>query len=102
MAVVISDSGYSYHRRENSLWVAYSDKPFVARVVDGGIQCEVILEGISIKLLPLKKSKPQIVIYSNGEMTPFSYNFSNEKKSKYTIQFDGAGNLKQEFIPHEN
>ncbi len=102
LAVAISDSDYSFYRRENSSWVAYSDKPFVARVVDGGIQGELVLEGISIKLLPFNKSKPQIVIYSNGEMTPFSYNFSNEKKSKYTIQFDGAGNLKQEFIPHEN
>ncbi|MCK5663615.1 MAG: type II secretion system minor pseudopilin GspH [Thiotrichaceae bacterium] len=101
LAVAINDSGYSFYRRESSVWVVYSDKPFVARVVDGGIQAEVVLEGVSIKLPSLKKAKPQIVIYSNGEMTPFSYNLSNQEKSKYTIQFDGGGNLKQEFIINE-
>jgi general secretion pathway protein H len=102
LAVAINSSGYSFYRREDSAWVAYSDKPFVARVIDGGIQAEVILEGLSIKLPTLEKAKPQIVIYTNGEMTPFSYNLQNQEKSKYTIQFDGVGNLKQEFIPYEN
>lgn len=101
LAVAVHDSGYSFYRRVGANWVTYSDKPFVVRVVDGGIQAEVILEGVSIKLPPLKKAKPQVVIYSNGEMTPFSYNLSNKEKSKYTIQFDGAGNLKQEFIANE-
>ncbi len=101
LAVAVHDSGYSFYRRDGAKWVAYSDKPFVARVVDGGIQAEVVLEGVSIKLLPPNKAKPQIVIYSNGEMTPFSYNLINQEKSKYTIQFDGAGNLKQEFIANE-
>ena len=101
LALAVYDSGYSFYRRADAKWVAYSDKPFISRVVDGGLQAEVILEGVSIKLPPLKKAKPQIVIYSNGEMTPFSYNLSNQEKSKYLIQFDGAGNLKQEFIINE-
>jgi general secretion pathway protein H len=101
LAVAVNDNGYSFYRREASAWAAYSDKPFITRVMDGGIQSEVILEGLSIKLPPLKKAKPQIIIYSNGEMTPFSYNLSNEIKSKYTIQFDAAGTLKQEFVANE-
>ena len=101
LAIAVNDSGYSFYRRVDAAWVAYSDKPFVARLVDGGIQAEVILDGISIKLPPLKEAKPQIVIYSNGEMTPFSHNLSNQEKSKYTIEFDGAGNLKQEFVTNE-
>ena len=101
LAVAVNKSGYSFYRRVGATWEVYSDKPFVARVVDGGIQTEVILDGVSIVLRPFKKAKPQIVIYSNGEMTPFSYNLSNQEKSTYTIQFDGGGNLKQEFIANE-
>ena len=101
LAVAVTDSGYSFYRRVGATWEAYSDKPFVARVVDGGIYAEVILESVSIKLPPLKKAKPQIVIYSNGEMTPFSYSLRNQEKSSYIIQFDGGGNLKQEFIANE-
>jgi type II secretion system protein H len=101
LAVAISDSGYSFYYRVGAAWEAYSDKPFVDRVVDGGIEAEVTLEGLVLKLLPSQKTKPQIVIYSNGEMTPFSYHLTNEGKSKYNIEFDAAGNLKQEFIIHE-
>jgi len=101
LALAVYDSGYSFYRRVGAKWVAYSDKPFVARVIDGGLHAEVLLEGLSIKLPPPKKVKPQIVIYSSGEITPFSYNLNNQEKSKYLIQFDGAGNLKQEFIANE-
>ncbi len=101
LAVSMNGSGYSFYRRFGEVWEAYSDKPFVARVLDGGIQAEVALEGLSVDLPSSEKAKPQIIIYSNGEMTPFFYYLTNQEKSKYNIEFDAAGNLKQEFIINE-
>ncbi len=101
LAVTMNDSGYSFYRRFGEVWEVYSDKPFIARVLDGGIQAEVTLEGLSVSLLSSQKAKPQVIIYSNGEMTPFAYYLTNQEKSKYNIEFDAVGNLKQEFIINE-
>lgn len=100
-ALEISDSGYSFYRRVDAKWEAYSDKPFVRRAVGGDIQAELVLEGLLINPPSQDKVKPQIVISSSGEMTPFSYTLSNQDKSTYIIQFDAAGNLEQEFKRHE-
>jgi len=100
-AVAVSDAGYSFYRREGESWAAYSDKPFVPRVTDGGLRAEVVIEGVSMELPSAKNLKPQIIIFSNGEMTPFSYHLTNQEKSKYDITFDGAGNLTQVFTAHE-
>ncbi len=101
LALAMNDSGYSFYRRVGAAWEAYSDKPFVDRVMDGGIQAEMVLEGVSVSLPTLKNSKPHIIIYSSGEMTPFSYSLMSQEKSKYSIKFDAAGNLKKEFIRNE-
>ncbi len=101
LAVAMTGSGYSFYRRFGEVWEVYLDKPFVNRVLGGGIQAEVILEGLSIELPSSQKSKPQIIIYSSGEMTPFSYHLINQEQSKYNIKFDAAGNLEQEYISNE-
>jgi general secretion pathway protein H len=100
-ALSINNAGYTFYRRAATSWEVYSEKPFIDRKVDSDIKAEVILEGLSIKLKKPEKSKPQIVIYSSGEMTPFSYRLSNQEKSIFTIKFDGAGNLEKEFRPNE-
>ncbi len=101
LAVAMTGSGYSFYRRFGEVWEVYLDKPFVNRVLGGGIQAEVILEGLSIELPSSQKSKPQIIIYSSGEMTPFSYHLINQEQSKYNIKFDAAGNLEQEYTSNE-
>jgi len=94
----INDSGYSFYRWSGTAWEAYSDKPFVSRKLPEDIQTDVVLEGVEIKLVkPDKIKKPQIIIFSSGEMTSFVYILTNQEKSTATIKFDGAGNLEQVF-----
>jgi len=92
----INDSGYSFYRWMGKNWEVYSDSPFESRSFEENIKSEVVLEGVDIKLLKSDKiKKPQIVIFSSGEMTSFIYILSNKEKSTATIKFDAAGNLEQ-------
>ena len=94
----INDAGYSFYRWSGAAWESYSDKPFTNRKITEDIQTEVVLEGVEIKLLKSEKiKKPQIVIFSSGEMTSFVYILTNQDESTATIKFDGAGNLEQVF-----
>lgn len=100
-ALSVNDSGYSFYIRRDGSWDPYSDKPFIDREIPADIETEVILEGIPIKLKTKGKAKPQIVVFSSGEMTPFTFILVNQEKSQITIKFDGAGNLKQTFKSDE-
>lgn len=100
-ALSVNAAGYSFYRRVGESWEPYSDKPFVNRKLADDIKGTVILEGAPIKLKSSDKAKPQVVIYSSGEMTPFRYILSNQEKSMVSIQFDGAGNIKQEIKLNE-
>ncbi len=100
-ALSANSGGYSFFIRNGENWGAYSDKPFVNRRLSAGIQSEMILEGLPIKLGKAGKAKPQVVIYSSGEMTPFTYVLSDAEKSTVTAKFDGAGNLKKTFKSNE-
>jgi general secretion pathway protein H len=107
-ALSINDAGYSFYRRADATWEAYSEKPFINRKIDSDIKAELVVEALPVKLdkssskfAAPKKTKPQIVIYSSGEMTPFAYSLGNQEKSVFTIKFDGAGNLEKEFKPNE-
>jgi general secretion pathway protein H len=101
LALSINSSGYSFQRREGKTWVGFSEAPFNARKLKGVTQSELFLEGVAIKLKDKAKTKPQIVIYTSGEVTPFSYNLSNQDNSKVTIKVNGVGTIEREFIQYE-
>ncbi len=100
-ALSINNSGYSFFRRSGEAWELYSDKPFGNRKMTVDVKSAVILEGLPIKLKTSEKSKPQIVVYSSGEMTPFTYVLTNQQQSTITLKFDGAGNLERTYKPNE-
>ncbi len=97
LALAINDEGYAFFSRENKKWQAFSKTPFKPRKLSGLEKPELYLEGVSIQLTKAEKTKPQIVIYSSGEVTPFTYSFGYEGKSKVTLTVDGGGNVKKEF-----
>ena len=100
-ALSTNDAGYSFFMRDGGSWRKYSDKPFNSRQLSADIQAQMVLEGIAIKLVKAEKAKPQVVIYSSGEMTPFVYTLTNTENSSVTMRFDGAGNLKKTFKSNE-
>jgi len=95
MAMSVIDGGYEFYSREDSAWSVYSEAPFVPRKLKGNNHAELYVEGDSIKLKSASKTKPQIVIYSSGEMTPFTYVITNPKKSTVTIDVNAVGVIKK-------
>lgn len=97
LAIAINEDGYEFFSRENTSWLPFAEEPFSPRLLSGLVTSELYLEGVDVKLQSQQKTKPQIVIYSSGEITPFSYSFGYKGKSNVTLTFDGGGDAKQEY-----
>lgn len=97
LAIVIGEQDYTFYRREDSSWQPYSEKPFTTRTLAGGIESELLLDGISIKLKKTKKPKPQILVLSSGEVTPFTYILSLPEKSSITLKVNAIGEIDRSF-----
>jgi len=101
MALAINENGYQFYSRESGKWTSYSEGPFVARSLRGGIKSNLYIEGVSTKLKKSAKTNPQIVILSSGEMTPFTYFLGDADQSNITISVNAVGTVKQEFKREE-
>jgi len=97
LAVAINDSGYSFLSKDDKTWSVFSEEPFKPRKLSGKVTSELYLEGVSIKLEDKGKTKPQIVIYSSGEMTPFVYSFGYKNGSQVSIAVDAGGTIKKDY-----
>ncbi len=95
MAIAINDSGYEFYQRIGDVWDKYSSRPFVFRELRGGTLPDLFIEGVPIQLKKRAETKPQIVVYSSGEITPFVYMLSNANKSTVEVVVDAAGTIKQ-------
>ncbi len=97
LAVAINDAGYSFLSKNDQSWTVFSEEPFKPRKLSGKVTSDLYLEGSPIKLESESKTKPQIVIYSSGEMTPFVYTFGYKNGSYVTIDVDAGGTIKKEY-----
>lgn len=97
LAIAINDTGYTFLSRSESTWQGFSEEPFSPRELSGLVEAKLYVEGSSIELKKKDKTKPQIVIYSSGEVTPFSYAFGYKNGSQATIDVDGGGTTKLEY-----
>ncbi len=101
LALEINESGYAFYRNENNSWTAYAETPFSKRNFPAEIGSKVYLDGIAIDLENRDQDKPQIVILSSGEMTPFSYKLSYKNKSEVTLKVNAVGDIQQTFVKNE-
>ena len=79
-------------------WIDVENDPvFRARAWDRGMRVELELEGRDALLEDADKEedKPNILLLSSGEMTPFVATFSaRETKARAQVEGDGLGNVK--------
>lgn len=97
MAIAINDAGYAFYQNKGEVWEKYADRPFVARHLEAGIPSELYIEGIPVQLEKIDKTKPQIVAYTSGEVTPFLYILGDLNHSHFKIEVNPAGNVKQTY-----
>lgn len=97
LALEITPNGYSFYQNDNNSWLALNESPFKKRVLSNDFLVKVYLDGILIDLKDREKSKPQIVILSSGEMTPFTYSIQFQKQSEITLKVDANGEIENNF-----
>jgi general secretion pathway protein H len=95
-----TESGYAFFQLDNNTWLAKTDGPFKARALPANLSAELYLEGVPVVLDD--KIKPQVFIYSSGEVTPFSYHLLFPGKDKsIKLDVNPIGEVKQEFVDNE-
>lgn len=97
LAVEITPSGYSFYQNEGNSWEPFSDAPFSKRQLPAEISTKLYLDGISIDLKDRDKDKPQVVILSSGEMTPFTYTLQFKDQSEIKLKVDANGEIENTF-----
>ncbi len=102
LALEITPNGYSFYQNVNNSWLAMSQSPFNKRVLENDFSTKMYLDGILIDLKDREKSKPQVVILSSGEMTPFTYSIRFQKESEISLKVDANGEIERTFLLKEN
>ncbi len=113
LALAIGEAGYSFLRKEDNSWQVFDGPPFNSRSLVSGIETELLIEGVSVNLKiknnnsssdssEEKKIKPQVLILSSGEMTPFTYVMTYSNKSSVTIKVNAIGSIEQIFKQEDN
>lgn len=97
LAVEITPNGYSFYQNENNTWLPLNTSPFTKRTLSNDFSTKMYLDGILIDLKDREKSKPQVVILSSGEMTPFTYTIQFQKQSEITLKVDANGEIEKAF-----
>lgn len=95
LAIEITPDGYSFYHNENNSWANLNENPFSKRKLPEQINTELYLDGILIDLIDREESKPQVVILSSGEITPFIYTLQFKDKSKITLNVDANGGVEK-------
>lgn len=94
-ALEVTPTGYSFYFNDNNRWQKIDEPPFAPRTLPSNISSKMYLDGISIDLKNRAKSKPQVVILSSGEMTPFTYTLTFNNQSEITLKVDANGKLEK-------
>ena len=101
LAIEITPQGYSFYQNQGNSWVALNDLPFSKRQLPSEISTKMYLDGISIDLKNRDENKPQVVILSSGEMTPFTYNLQFKDQSEIKLKVDANGEIEKTFTQKE-
>ena len=102
LAVEITPTGYNFYQNVGNSWVAFTDKPFSKRQFPSEISTKMYLDGILINLKDRDDEKPQVIILSSGEMTPFTYTFKFKDQSEVSLKVDANGEIENTFTTTES
>ena len=101
LAVEITPEGYSFYRNDDNAWATFDDPPFFKRKLPSEINTKMYLDGISIDLEDRQDDKPQVVILSSGEMTPFIYTLQFKDQSEIKLKVNANGEIEKTFSQKE-
>ncbi len=92
-----SDTGYAFYspNDKGDLWTPVeNDRVLRSRSLPEPLRIQLTVEDQLVELKPsLPKDKPQVFLYSSGEMTPFTIHFHGDSvdSEPVTLSFDALG-----------
>lgn len=93
-ALSVWESGYSFYILNETGWVPVTnDRIFRTRELPDGLQFDLFLDDIKVILAQQDKKKPQVFITSDGEISPFKLNISDQRDWRFQIEFDEIGDF---------
>jgi len=101
MGVYFEQTGYRFYRLENDAWQIQEDimRPYVFQSC---IEAQLQVEGETVILESTQSKKiPQIVLFSSGEMTPFTTTLTCAVDEHYAHRVTGTANGIIEAAPYE-
>ncbi len=91
-ALSVWESGYSFYSLTESGWISISnDRMFRSRDLPEGLQFNLYLDGLKVILSQQDKNKPQVFITSDGEISPFLLEITDQRDWLFQIKFDEIG-----------
>ena len=93
-ALAFDATGYAFFLNDQGSWIE-ADGAFSRNNFPDVIRPTLYLEGQAIGLSKKKNPKPQILILSTGEVTPFNYRLSYLNEINLDISVDAGGLVKQ-------
>jgi general secretion pathway protein H len=92
MGIGFSGNGYAFFQMDDAAkWLRPESRQYRQRLLPQRVTLEVFREGVSIALPEEEIKKPDIVILSSGEMTPFDIEFSYPGENPVALRFDVLG-----------
>ena len=91
-ALSVWGSGYAFYTLADQGWVVLEDdRIFRTRTLPEGLEFNLYLEGIKVRLDNEDTNKPQIFITSDGEISPFKLEITDRYDLLYEITFNETG-----------
>ena len=91
-AISVWDEGYAFYILGEEGWkLVANDRIFRARELPDGLKFDLHLDGLKVILAQEDKEKPQVFITSDGEISPFKLDITDQREWRYQIEFNEIG-----------
>jgi len=77
------------------VWQPLKDAQLSQYKLPKNLEIDILREGLPIKLMEKKTDKPQVFLFSTGEVTPFEISIAYPARASVTVTFDGLGRAKK-------
>ena len=93
-ALSVWESGYAFYILSESGWIPVAnDRIFRARDLPDGLEFVLYLDDIKVILTQEDKQEPQVFITSDGEISPFKLELTDQHDWRFQIEFDEIGDF---------
>lgn len=80
---------------DNAKWKALEDDQLRQYKMPKNIELDILRDGLPLKYIEKKADKPQVFLFSTGEITPFEIGIAYPGRASVRVRFDALGRVKK-------